>query len=290
MIRKRKRKSWFARAYVVGYRCATDNLSIEKNSKQKFKVIMPSLKYGYADPFPVIYNGKHYIFAEIMDKFTEHGCIGVCCIEEHSKFVKVIDEPFHMSYPNVFELDGTYYMIPETHEARDIRLYVSDDFPYKWKLKKILVSDQNVADFSFFIKGDIMYAIAWDNDRKSSHLYRVSLNNFETEELFPNREALIDMRPGGNFYTSNDKLIIPLQECSRCYGEYLRFVETKVFTDNNIEQKELFQLKSKDVKVDKLIIYDRLHTYNRVDDFEVIDLLIYQISPKQVWLKLTRQI
>lgn len=77
------------------------------------------------------------------------------------------------------------------------------------------------------------------------------------------------------------RTILPLQECSRCYGEYLHFIRIKTFSDNEIDQTELFQIKASNIKTNKLIKYDRIHTYNRVSNFETIDLLIYQFSLKK---------
>ena len=77
------------------------------------------------------------------------------------------------------------------------------------------------------------------------------------------------------------RTILPLQECSRCYGEYLHFIRIKTFSDNEIDQTELFQIKASNIKTNKLIKYDRIHTYNRASNFETIDLLIYQFSLKK---------
>ena len=58
----------------------------------------------------------------------------------------VLSEAFHFSYPFVFEWQGAYYMIPETHETRSIRLYKADDFPWSWSLVHTLMSGERFAD------------------------------------------------------------------------------------------------------------------------------------------------
>ena len=41
--------------------------------------------------------------------------------------VVVLEENFHLSYPYVFEESGNVYMIPETSDVGDIRLYKADN-------------------------------------------------------------------------------------------------------------------------------------------------------------------
>ena len=49
----------------------------------------------------------------------------------------VLEENFHLSFPFVFEDSGNLYMIPETAENQQIRLYECISFPEKWVLKTI---------------------------------------------------------------------------------------------------------------------------------------------------------
>jgi len=289
--RKKKKKTLWCRTYVTGYRFS-DNAYISPNDKKKFKIIMPTRKYGYADPFPFIYEGKHYIFVEITDKFTERGSIGVCCLEESNKVVEVIKEPFHMSYPNEFEWNGNIYMIPETFEAEEIRLYMAESFPYKWRCVSVLKKGLKVVDFSFQLIDNIIYGIAYDigSEEWKNRFFKLNMADKKMVELYPQQKQFFDMRPGGNFYLNGTSQVLPLQECSRCYGEYLHFIRVKTFNDNEIDQTELFQIKASNIKTNKLIKYDRIHTYNRVSNFETIDLLIYQFSLKKIWLVLTKKI
>jgi hypothetical protein len=62
----------------------------------------------------------------------------------------VIDEPFHLSFPYLFEHDGGVFMCPESSENRDIRIYRCVDFPLKWQLEKIVMSGLSAADTMLF--------------------------------------------------------------------------------------------------------------------------------------------
>ena len=84
------------------------------NPRPPSKLIVPhgyDEGFGAADPFFV--NG--YVFAEIMKEGK--GIIAVAeSWEKTLDFIPVLEEKFHLSYPNVFRHDGVWYMIPEAHQ------------------------------------------------------------------------------------------------------------------------------------------------------------------------------
>jgi hypothetical protein len=66
----------------------------------------------------------------------------------------VLAEPFHLSFPYLFEFDGTIYMCPECHASRQIRLYRSIEFPYKWEFAKAIMTDVSASDTMVFQEGE----------------------------------------------------------------------------------------------------------------------------------------
>ena len=62
----------------------------------------------------------------------------------------VLEEPFHLSYPYVFEWEGNIYMIPETRAHRSVRLYRAVNFPGEWIFEKSLLTRRRFADNSLF--------------------------------------------------------------------------------------------------------------------------------------------
>jgi hypothetical protein len=51
----------------------------------------------------------------------------------------VLEEPFHLSYPAVFQDGGTWYMVPESGEAQRVILYESTTFPMEWRASTTLL-------------------------------------------------------------------------------------------------------------------------------------------------------
>ena len=85
-----------------------------------------------ADPFLFSHGGRTWMFFEDFPHATRKGVIAVCEIDAsgHPGAPRVVlEEPFHLSYPFVFEHDGEIYMLPETAAAGCIRLYHADPFP-----------------------------------------------------------------------------------------------------------------------------------------------------------------
>ena len=108
-----------------------------------------------ADPFVIRRDGRDFCFVEDFDCAASRGCISVYELgpERAERLGVVIDEPFHMSFPYLFEYDGALFMCPETSAIRDIRIYRCVDFPLKWQLEKIVMSDFIAADTMLFERG-----------------------------------------------------------------------------------------------------------------------------------------
>ncbi len=100
-----------------------------------------------ADPFLVKNNDEYYIFFEVYNLKTKKGDLAVAKSSDGQswEYVSVVlSEPFHLSYPQVFQYQDEYYMIPETWQANGIRLYKAVDFPRKWQYIKTLVEGKFV--------------------------------------------------------------------------------------------------------------------------------------------------
>ncbi|MCC6220673.1 MAG: hypothetical protein IT291_05460 [Deltaproteobacteria bacterium] len=132
-----------------------------------------------ADPFLFIekdnnQSDNYYLFMEVLTRMTpngrgkytnnlgelvtrdvsQQGDLGLATSKDGItwKYDQIIlDEPIsHLSYPYVFKYDGKYYMIPETNEMNEIRLYQAKDFPYNWSYVSTLVKGKRFMDSSIF--------------------------------------------------------------------------------------------------------------------------------------------
>ncbi len=106
-----------------------------------------------ADPFMLRVNRTWYMFLEVMNHRAGRGEIGLAISNDTTRWTYqhiVLTEPFHLSYPYVFKVQDEYYMLPETHQAKAIRLYKAVDFPTRWAFVGTLLEGREYTDPSIF--------------------------------------------------------------------------------------------------------------------------------------------
>ena len=99
-----------------------------------------------ADPFLFVHNEKLYLFYE-SKPWHSPGVIKMINSKDlvnWSKPLVVLQEPFHLSFPWVFEDGGKIYMIPETSGDNSVRLYeaLKNDLS-EFKFSKKLITDEH---------------------------------------------------------------------------------------------------------------------------------------------------
>lgn len=196
-----------------------------------------------ADPF-MVHNGSWHMFFEVL-LTSNKGEIGLATSENGLNWTYqqiVLREEFHLSYPYVFEWQGTYYMIPETLGANGICLYQADEFPTRWSLKARLIEGQ-CADPSIVRFGDLWWLFACS----TPYTHNTLLLYFAEELTGPWREhpksPLIrgDMcraRPAGRVLTLENKLIRFAQDCIPLYGSRVRAFDILELTTNHYVEVE----------------------------------------------------
>lgn len=104
--------------------------------------------FELADPFLYKKDDKDYCFVEEINSKNGVGKIVVYEIGQHhaTRLGTVLEEPFHLSFPFIFEYDGMLFMLPESSGNNDIRLYECTEFPLHWRLKHILMDNISAAD------------------------------------------------------------------------------------------------------------------------------------------------
>ena len=185
-----------------------------------------------------------------------------------SSVKSVIVKKFHMSYPNVFEWNSKVYMIPETSAANQIQLYEATNFPYSWALKKVLVENIKAVDTSVLrTKDGKLIIYSKENCDNGKVLWFQLEDDLSARRIDAGRAA--QERPGGNPIYLHNEIIRPLQDCQKCYGNRLLLYK---MNSNFNKPETLAQI------VDSNCIsnlpnrkYNKVHTINRSDNYEVID-------------------
>jgi hypothetical protein len=197
-----------------------------------------------ADPFMVKEGGCWYLFFEVLKAKDLKGVIGYATSKDgrHWKYESIVlSEPFHMSYPYVFNWQNAYYMIPETYIANSIRLYKALDFPTKWLFIKSLVvgkySDSSIVNFN---NKWWLFTNKFSNNDTLCLFYADDLLGPWIEHP---KSPIVKgdghiARPGGRVIIFNNKLIRYAQDDRPQYGLKVRaFLITEITTTSYKEQE-----------------------------------------------------
>ncbi|HEX3844914.1 MAG TPA: hypothetical protein VHV80_11160, partial [Steroidobacteraceae bacterium] len=108
-----------------------------------------------ADPFVVTRDGLTCVFVEDYVYRTAKGHITAFEIGESGarELGIALQEPYHLSFPFLFEHGGALFMCPESLAAEQIRIYRCVKFPLEWKLEHIVMSGVAAADSMLFPHG-----------------------------------------------------------------------------------------------------------------------------------------
>lgn len=227
-----------------------------------------------ADPFVFEADGEHYIFVEQYENDKEKGSIGYFRFENGVPVNKgiLIENSYHMSYPDVFEYDGRYYMIPESSANRTIDLYIADRFPDRWKKVKSLIEGQKYVDSTVYKDEDSDYLISYTMvGGFEVHVFQLNMEKQELKLISKKRYDKNVARPGGRLFVENGKLMRPAQDCSRKYGEALIIYEVDDLNrDGVLVEHEVRRIEAGKLSVEKNP--ERVHQLTTDNLYEVVDV------------------
>lgn len=188
-----------------------------------------------ADPFGLWHNGYLYVFAEAYDYRTRCGDIVVFVLDSDFNVLEqrtVLKEPWHLSYPYVFEADGEIWMLPEGYKSGTLSLYRAVDFPWTWeKVPEFVFPCAAIDPSPVFAEGYwwIFYTPPAPKAARTSALMLARAPQltgpWQNVSEQPIRVDKQGARMGGTPYIDNGNLILPVQDCSSSYGGALRLLE-----------------------------------------------------------------
>ena len=247
----------------------------------RYKELVPPDDRFWADPFVVERGSDHYIFFEELIYTEDIGTIAYLTVDRDGNTtdpITILRKPYHLSYPFVFEHEGSYYMVPETAENRSVDLYVSTSFPDEWKFKMTLLEDLELVDATLLQhngrwwifggqRGDGRLSIS-----EELHLYYSDNLFSDTWTAHPCNPVVSDVRcgrPAGAIFEEGGSLFRPAQDCSDGYGgriEVRRIVELTTTHYREEPSTTLNPAWRADLQ--------GLHTLNSESQFSVIDVLV----------------
>jgi hypothetical protein len=262
---------------------------------------LPKSKF-IADPFGIKQGDRLHIVYEDF-RFDEGiGTIGTLAYgaEGFSKEQVEINEPFHLSYPFTFEHENQIYAIPESYQAKQVRLYKALDFPHRWAFDRILIDGYAGIDNTLFFQDDLWWMFSTDKDDGVHHNLKIHY----AQDLFgpwhphPKNPVKTDIRaarPAGSIFTHEGAIFRPSMD----YSEKVegRITLNRILTLSTTDFEE--EVHGVINPFPDTFYSDKVHTLCAAENFTIVDgakelfifdnihVLRYQLNKQ--WHKMARR-
>ena len=179
-----------------------------------------------ADPFFIYEDDTYYLFVELKGKDNADIALFVSVNGMDYEYEGVVlDEDFHVSYPQVFRHKNEIYMLPETNQSGNVLLYKAIDFPTKWEVIDTLISNRRLKDPTILLEKNLMVAV---DDHMNQFFFESDSLRGEWKESkrFDGRKGN-ETRPGGRFFKFQNDWYLPLQDRTYGYGSGISIYKLK---------------------------------------------------------------
>lgn len=273
LLRLFYRDQWF-----LLYRFQSDGLA---DNFQDFKQILPPIgQQFWADPHVIYANGTHYIFLEELPTGAAKAHISVMEIDQtgqYSQPTRVLERPYHLSYPFVFFWEEQYYMTPETMDNGTIELYRCTAFPYKWEFVMNLMEGIRAVDSTLLFHNGKWWLFAAmteaGNIKPWDELFLFYADTLFTQQWTPHplNPIVSDVRtarPAGKVFRHKNNLYRPAQNCSGLYGYGLKINQITELSETNYQEVNVVSAEPIwDAAIDGIHSYSHDHGLTVIDGF-----------------------
>jgi hypothetical protein len=199
--------------------------------------LIPYQDEYWADPFIFIKGNCRYVFFERFYLNKNKGVVAYIQLFNDNSFgepTDIIEEPFHLSFPFIFESNKKIYIIPESEQSNSISLYEAADFPNKWTKLTNLIDDLNATDPILIEQDKAHYLLLSPTGGKGVDfrsdllVYKnISKNLICNWHLHTKNKVELPSSCGrnGGVVRVNDKLYRVAQNSEKIYGRSVAFVE-----------------------------------------------------------------
>lgn len=207
-----------------------------------------------ADPFLLRTADSWSLFFETLAKDPDipggqKGVIGLATSKDGDDWAyqgTIIREPYHLSYPHVFEWQGEFYMVPESNAARAVRLYRATRFPDQWEFAQNLLEDGEFNDATpFFYQNKWwMFSSSGSPPLHSDTLRLHCADNLTGPWSEHPSSPVVEgdrwkARPAGRVIEVDGALYRFAQQCEPNYGTLVRAFEIVELTPGSYREREI---------------------------------------------------
>jgi len=271
-------KSAKPREWRIGLRAASDD-EPWASSWNGFTWIDAREGHYLADPFLFRHQQNYWLFAEDYISEAQKGVLNCAPVSDDGvvgQWTTILEFPYHLSFPLVFENDGEIFMVPESSAGGSVELYRANEFPYAWSKVRTLWAGPGLDTVPFRAADGIWYFFTSVQSHKDAppQLLLFTAKELHAEwQLHPANPLSLDVRysrNGGRILempTDNgtSMLVRVSQDGSGNYGSKLHFHQIELLTPENYRER---LISSRYPPAEN----DGSHHYDRCDRWEVMDI------------------
>jgi hypothetical protein len=235
------------------------------------EVLTPPADRFWSDPFLLQRDGVLHVFVEECLCQSGRGRIAMLSRSASGQWSEartVLERPYHLSYPFVFEHEGELLMLPETTAAGRVELYRCLRFPDEWVLDTTLVDNLAGADSTLWFQDERWWMFV-DVKDELHILYSDSPRGpWRAHRGNPVKSDSRSSRPAGRIFRNGADVIRPAQDCSVQYGREVVFNKITRLTPDEFEEVEIGRLGT------PWNGSTGCHTFNQLDGITVVDRLV----------------
>jgi hypothetical protein len=240
----------------------------------------------FADPHVITHDGRDFIFFEDYAFRDGKGVISYVEIDAQGRATAprlAFEQPYHLSYPFLFEWNGEVYMVPETSQTNSVQLFRASRFPDQWEFVATLIEGFQLVDATLFEHGGRWFLFANASERGGStwdelflFVAETPLGPWRPHPKNPVKSDARSARPAGNLFRRAGSIIRPSQDCTHGYGSGIVFSEVEVLTDTDYRERQIGRI---DASWTPGI--SGTHTYSSNAALEAIDALKYSFRSRR---------
>ncbi|MCX5774190.1 MAG: hypothetical protein NTX05_06235 [Fusobacteria bacterium] len=252
MLRKILKKLYYKKQWILLFSKDVDIAEVVE--LEKFTKLIPPKDRFWADPFIIRESDKIYVFVEEYLYKLKKGYISVLELDSEFHLIKntkIIENPYHMSYPFVFLVGGMYYMIPETAENNSVDLYRCNNFPYEWEIEKTLISEVKAVDTTICYANETYFLFTNIFSSTTKDPYAKDLFLYFSEDIFQPFKKIScspivsdnsSSRCAGKIFEMNNNLYRPSQNSSKVYGGSIKISKISLIDTLGYAEKKIMEI------------------------------------------------
>ena len=257
-----------------------EEIILSKSLSKNIKWFKPPRKTSWADPFGVKYENKYYIFYE-EKKVDKYGLIKCMILNEDLKIEEnktIIDEGIHFSFPNIFNFEDNFYVIPETFSKNKISLYKCEKFPFKWS-HEVDILNESCVDSSLLFFEDNWYLFYCKIGHGNKLFLRVNKNlKYSWDNCLEKlvNDNAFNSQNGGKMIEINKIIFRVSQNCKNKYGESIVINQIEKISPSEYIEKVYHEFKLSNNKT------TGFHTMNSCGELTIIDRRMEYLYLKKI--------